>query len=249
MPKIIGVPPDSIFFRFTDEDVSYTPIFHDVKIFLEFVEKNKPKLTSISKNLTRKDIYFLNKKLKYPEQLDLIIKGKVYRRLQNETETETLHFLKNLCQIAGFIKRRKNQLTITKIAKNYLQKPSFLFFTLWQVWLFHYNWLYSAFVSEEKLVEFFQEQFPFLALLFIEQADNWLSIEEFFARTLSLDPREFSSTFERIILKKLAYFGLIEIKKLKDKLGFEQIVSFKLSSLGEKVFKTTFYVQKPKPVD
>ncbi|MFN4212471.1 MAG: hypothetical protein ACK4FL_00685 [Microgenomates group bacterium] len=249
MPKIIAVKPDTIFFRFTDGDVSNAPIFHDAKIFLEFVDKNRPKLTSISKNLTRKDIYLLNQKLQYPDDLDLIVDGKVVRKLQNETEASTLHFLKNLCQIATFIKKQKNRLTITKLGKEYLTKPSLLFFTLWQVWLFYYNWVYLTFAFEEKVVEFFQKEFSFLALLFLEQADYWLSTEEFFARTLSLDPQEFSSTFERVVLKKLEYFGLIETKKIKDDFNFDKIVSFKLSPLGEKVFKTTFHVASPKQVD
>lgn len=249
MPKIITVKPDTLFFRFTDDDISRTPIFHDAKIFLEFVKKNKPKLTSVAKNLTRKDIYLLNKKLRYPDELDLIINGKVIRKLQNETEAATLHFLKNLCQIATFIKRQKNRLIITKLGKEYINKPSLLFFTLWQIWLFYFNWLYFAFSFEEKVVEFFQKEFPFLGLLFLEQGNYWLSTEEFFARTLSLDPKEFGTTFERIVLKKLEYFGLIETKKIKDDLNFEKIVSFKLSPLGEKVFKTTFHLTSPKHVD
>lgn len=250
MPKIVKVKPELAFFRFTDEDVTRSPILQDAKIFLEFVQKNKPRLTSYSKNLTRKDIYFLNERLQKPDKLDLIIDNKIIRRLQNETEASTIHFLNNLCQIGRLVRRDRHRLIITKMGKDYLNKPSMLYFTLWQVWLFHYNWLYFSFIFEEKVVEAFQDNFPLIALFFLEQPPTWLTTEEFFARSLALDPREFSSTFERVVLRKLEYFGIIETQKEKDKLGFEKITYFKLTPFGQKVFTTTFHISSlPQRVD
>jgi len=245
MVKIIELDPEKMIFQFADEEVENTYIFQDVKMFLAFIQKEKPKLTQVSHNLTRKDIYLLNAHLKAPDKLDLEVNGKIISRLADETQAKTLHFIKNLSLIGRLIKRYRNRLILTTQAKEYLKKPSFLYFHLWQTWLFHYNWLYQSFLFEEKVIQTFQDNFPLLALFLLEEKGNWLTTQSFFAKSLSLDPNEFASTFERVVVEKLNYFSIIEAKKEKDKLGWEKILAFRLTPFGEKIFKTTFLVRPP----
>lgn len=225
--------------KFEEEELIY-----DFKVFIDYILKNKVKLTPKYGWIPRKHIYAINSLFKNPKQLDQKIGDKVFK-LREEIEYRRFYFLDLLAAASQCLKLDKNILVEGDEYKNFMAMDG-LSKKKWLVlsWWFNMDWGY--WMLEGDFGELLQKK-KFLLGSYLK---SWLSKRgkvDFKAMCKDLikdleltgtGALKFSNDFirwgiEYCLLLPLTYFNIIEIVRKKGKYNLDETVGFYIKTSGK----------------
>ncbi len=231
--------------KLSDSDYRKIPILNQVKVFADLIEKNNG--IKLTKNgfLPKKFLVELYQKGVMKDEP--IERGT--RKLNRERDSMTIHLTHILVELAGLIKKRNGEITLTKKSREILKDNHKLLKLLLMTFAIKFNWAYldrygeneigqvgygftlillSKYGGEERLDSFYSEKyFKAFPQLLDYPEPNYESLESNAKNCYSI------RTFDRF----LDYFGLVETNERKEM--FDSIKFVKKTDLFDKLIKCT----------
>jgi hypothetical protein len=216
----------------------------DMLALLNYIGDRELKLTQAG-NLTLKDVRAINELLVKPEKLDYELYG-VMKKLRTEEEVYRIWFLRTLSQMGSLTKIRRNKISLTKTAKEFLKKdPYDQLLQLFTVWLTKDHWgreLYWPEVVEPIMNKAYQVAY-YLSKMPVGMTVEYDIFEQGLLSSLRLgfatDDIEHAKLFSYIaiaqaILEPLELFGVVSLERDKDKYGHSKVAAVSLTDLGRR---------------
>ena len=226
--------------RFEEEE-----LIHDFKVFIDYIVKNKIKLTPKNGWIPRKHIYAINSLFKSPKQLEDKVGDKIFK-LREEPQYSRFYFLDLLAGATGCIELSEKNMLIEGREYKYFMQMGGIDKKRWLVlsWWFAMDW--ENWMQEGNFGGLMQKK-KFLLGSYLQ---SWLDkrgrvdfkkICKDLRNGLNLRWEAPSQDYakelinwgiERCLLLPLVYFNIIELVHKKDKFGIEQTIGFYIKPLG-----------------
>jgi len=254
--KIEGktIPSSNYFqgeFPYSSQEVEGVGFFRDFLTFLKYIEEKGAKLTQ-RKNISLKDLREILNLFIAPIKMEERVAERVFR-VRSEQELPYVEKIHILAELLRLVRKRKFRLIICKRAKESFDRLplSIQFQLIWSTYWHHLNWSYFH-PWRENIAEVLQKNREYVKELILDldtRREEWINFSHFskkLEKKLNLtwydrDGLNHSqwiySAIELVLIEEFKLFGLVEIKRKKDKerVYLEKLVGFRLTPLGKKV--------------
>lgn len=222
------------------ETINNCNFFNDFILFLKTLKQKEGLDLTKTGNLQRKEINNFGQIFK----IDIYHrdeKGKIMWPINTEDEVQHLIRIRLISKVMNLTYQRKGKILLSKNGKAYLSNiDKQTQFEQMILWYFHRcNWAYMHNYLEDTAT-IFQESQPILWRQLISQKDNLIDFKKYVEGIklyfrFSKNENQYSDktewAVERIIVKDLELYNLIEITRIPGQYG-KVIKNFKLTKLG-----------------
>ena len=231
-----------------NEDLPLTEVesgwfFHNTRIFLAALEETSGSPATAKGNLNRRFVAQMLERMNWPE--GYLEEVRRYNKVINEDDARALHIIRVVCEIGGLARRYKQRWVLTRKAKQYLKDNAAgrLFAHLFDTFFHKFNLsyldrlpettglqatiAYSLYMTGKLFGKEYREIEPLAAKVFLPKV-----IEEF--EHSPTDRHYIEWLWLTRILQPLENFGLIEIRREKDKYSLQHATHARKTPLSDR---------------